>query len=147
MYVASAADVAVVQPLAEVFPTLNVWSTTAVPLGIGRLSGAPVVAKAVARDSEAYMSHLAASTLALDLAGCDDRLPGLAAELGVPCIGSAALDGQRWLWPELTMDATDVRAATMAGRRVLTDQCEAARACSVARGRLEESRQRWRKEA
>jgi hypothetical protein len=147
VYVASAADVDVVQPLAELFPNLNVWSTTAVPLGIGRLSGAPVVAKAVPRESDAYTAHLAASTLALDLAGCDERLPILAAELGVPCIGSAAVEGQRTLWPDLTIDSSNVRAATVAGRRVLTDQCEAARVCAAARGRLDTPQQGCRKEA
>jgi hypothetical protein len=147
VYIASEADAAVVQPLAAIFPGLNVWSTTPLPLGIGRVSGKPVAAKAVPRESESYATHLAASTLALDVAGCDERLPALAAEYGVPCIGVASIPDQVELWTELSMNSTDLPSATSLARNVLTDQCEAARLCAVAVARLEAIHQRSRKEA
>jgi hypothetical protein len=136
VYLASAADVPVAQQLSQLFPSLNVWSTEALDLGLGRVSAQPVKAKAVPMHDPAHRRHLAASTLALDLAGADEALPQRAAELGVPCISRAQVAGQRWLWPDLCLKQPDVAAAVLLARTMLTDQGEAEAACARARQRV-----------
>jgi hypothetical protein len=117
-------------------PALNAWSTTALSLGTGAISGAPVFAKRVVRESQAYHDHFAVSTLALDLGAREPMLPILAAQHGVPCIGMSSNPQQQRLWPRLTLDDGDQDAATRLARDVLTDQGEAARVCALARERL-----------
>jgi glycosyltransferase involved in cell wall biosynthesis len=132
VYAASEADMPVVCALARIFPILNIWSSSALDLSAGLVSGRLDQAKVVPLRSPAYGRHLAGSTLALDLAGADPDLPALAADLGVPCIGLADHPPQAYLWPTLSL-ARDRPVATELARRVLTDQGEAAEACAYAR--------------
>ncbi|MBL8058497.1 MAG: hypothetical protein JNK29_17470, partial [Anaerolineales bacterium] len=136
VYLAGPADVPVAQQLSRLFPSLNVWSGQPLALGVGRASGQPVQAKAVPVHDPAHRRHLAVSTLALDLGGIDAGLPRRAAELDVPCLGSADSAGQRELWPALCLSQAEVSAAVALARRLLTDQAEAAAACAWARRQL-----------
>jgi hypothetical protein len=100
----------------RIFPGLTGWSSAEIPTG-----------------SAANVRRLATSTLALDVAGVDAHLPQAAAECATPCIAPARTRLQARLWPSLTITPSDTRQATVLGRRMLADHCEAADVCSRAR--------------
>ena len=129
VYAASVWDIPVVQALSRVFPRLNVWSTVALELGPNPTNGQPVQAKTVQTGSPEYRSHLATSTLALDIGGTDQALPVQAAELGVPCIGLAQHVEQMRLWPDLSIANSNTGVAAELGRWMLTDQGAASDLC------------------
>jgi glycosyltransferase involved in cell wall biosynthesis len=141
VYAASEWDLPVVLALSHIFPGLTVWSTVALGLASSQSDGklvrpGVVQAKIVQADSAEYQSHLAASTLALDIAGFDTVLPARAAELDVPCIALARSPKQTRLWPALSLAKTDpVRAAEL-GRQLLTDRGVAMEVCRYARQQL-----------
>jgi glycosyltransferase involved in cell wall biosynthesis len=136
VFLASEDDVDVIRRLATLFPGVNAWSTTALPLGTGAFSGTPVFAKRVDREGRRYHDHFGVSTLALDLGAREPMLPVVAAQHGVPCIGMSSNPQQQRLWPSLALDDRDEVAAARLARAVLTDQGEAARVCALARERL-----------
>jgi hypothetical protein len=139
VYLAGENDVPVVQKLAEIFPAIKAWSSAALDLGIGRVSGKRVLTQACPPQDPTFRARMAATTLILDLGGTDEHLPWLAAELGVPCIGLASHAVQKVLWPDLCLSAPDLTAAVELGRRMFTDQGAAAVACAWA---VEHSRNR-----
>ena len=132
IYLGGEQDIRVVQKLAEIFPAIKAWSSAALDLGIGRVSGKLVLTQACPPHDPTYRARMAATTLILDLGGTDGRLPWLAAELGVPCIGPARLAVQKALWPDLSLNSLDPTAAVELGRRMFTDQGAAADACAWA---------------
>jgi glycosyltransferase involved in cell wall biosynthesis len=136
IYLDSECDALVAQRLSRIFPGLNAWSARVFELGQSEVNGLPVRIKVVPMQSPAFRHHLAASTLALDLAGENADLPTLAAELRVPCITRVAQAAQRWLWPELSLDGADTESATALARWMLTDQGDAAELCESAYQRL-----------
>ncbi len=139
IYLASEADIPVVRLLAEIFPAITAWSPAPLDLGIGKASGKPVRTPACPPGDPSFSARLAAATLALDLAGTDERLPWLAAGSGVPCIGLRSVAAQRELWPALSLDSPDAAAAAELARGLFTDQGEAAAACAWASAALERS--------
>ncbi len=136
MYVASQRDVSIVLALQRIFPGLNVWSTILLDFGSYLPNGKSLQTKVVQADSPQYRPHLALSTLALDTASFDARLPVEAAKLGVPCIGVAQQREQAWLWPELSLEKPDLVIAAELGHQMLIDQGVAADVCIGARQRL-----------
>jgi len=132
IYLGGEQDIPIVQKLAEIFPAIKAWSSTALDLGIGRVSGKPVLTQACPSHDPTFRARMAATTLILDLGGTDERLPWLAAELGVPCIGPARLAVQKALWPDLSLNSPEPAAAVELGRRMFTDQGAAADACAWA---------------
>lgn len=141
VYAASEWDLPVVLALSCIFPGLTVWSVVVLGLTSSQPGGKPVwpgtvQVKIVQTDSAEYQSHLAASTLALDIAGFDPALPAQAAELSVPCIALARHPKQSRLWPDLSLAKTDpVRAAEL-GRQLMTDRGIAMEICLHAHQRL-----------
>ena len=136
VYAASVRDVPVLRALSRIFPGLNVWSQEPLDLGLSSTGERTVWSKAVPAGSAAFMRHLAASTLALDLGGAEPTLAAEAARLCVPCIGLARREGQRTLWPELSLTEADTAEATGLARWMLTDQGAAADVCARARQQL-----------
>jgi len=139
VYLASEQDAAVVRQLSRIFPGLNAWSTMAFELGPSLASanaGRPVHVKVVPAGTADFRRHLSASTLALDLAGCDAQLPALAAELHVPYVGMPPHNGLAELWQELRLNETGERKAARLARTMLTDQSAAAHCCALAHERL-----------
>jgi len=136
VYLASERDASVARALARVFPGLSAWSSTQFTLGPSLLDGSPIEVKVVPGHDPARDRHLAATTLALDLAGLDHELPWLAASFGVPCVGVESTAGQEELWPELTLRAPDDEAAFDRAREMLVDQGRAQAACAAAADRL-----------
>jgi glycosyltransferase involved in cell wall biosynthesis len=133
VYLSGPADVAVFKRLLRIFPRLSAWSPRA-PYGVPKrrrvFSG-----RAVASGSVRFRRYLAASTLAIDVGGSGPGLPSLAAELGVPLVGSSRTPSQRALWPGLTVETSDVAVAAAKARQVLTDHDLAASVCALARRR------------
>jgi hypothetical protein len=91
----------------------------------------------VPRQSAEFRGYLAATTLALDLAGAETDLPELAAELGVPLISSSRSREQEHLWPALTLKAPDTAAACELGRWMLSDHAANDKVCRFARKRCQ----------
>jgi len=136
VYVASQPDVPIALALRHIFPALNIWSTIPLDFGSTASNGKPIQAKVVQANSTEYRPQLAVSTLALDIASFDPRLPVQAAKLGVPCIGLAQQREQAWLWPDLSLEKPDPLIAAELGRQMLTDQGVAADLCLYARQQL-----------
>ena len=136
VFLGSERDAPAAQRLGRIFPGLNIWSVVPIHVGPSRVTGQAVQAKVVPRDSPAFQQHLAASTLALDLGGTAAGLPALAAEMMVPCVGPCHVHGQEALWPSLSFDDPDEDRVVTLGRRMLTDQGEAADLCALAAQRL-----------
>lgn len=132
VYISGPCDVPVLHRLSRIFPGLNLWSAMDIDLDPSTADGQRVQAKVVPADTPSYRRHLAASTLALDLAGVNPRLPVQSAELGVPCIGLQRTAEQARLWPELSLEVADEDRAAVLGRWMLTDQGEAAALCARA---------------
>lgn len=133
----SPADIPVFQELSCVFPRLSTWSPMKLDLRLKR--GRAFQCKTVPTSSSEFRSYLAATTLALDLGCVEGALPVWTVKLAVPSIGLSCNAKQQWLWPDLTLEKPDVSMAAQMGRRMLTDQVDAAKACALARRR---SRQR-----
>ena len=129
-------DGPLVWALAKVFPAITVWSTRAVDLGPSPFTGEPVRPSVVPIGLPGWRRHLAASALAIDLAGVAPELPGMAAELGVPSIGLPMSADQADLWPSLTLAGPDVPAAARLARAILTDPLLAADVVARAGERL-----------
>jgi len=136
VYVASQLDVPIALALRHIFPDLHIWSTTPLDFGSSASNDKTIQAKVVQVNSPEYRPYLAVSTLALDIASFDPRLPVEAAKLGVPCIGLAQQREQVWLWPDLSLEKPDPLIATELGRQMLTDQGVAADLCMRARQQL-----------
>jgi glycosyltransferase involved in cell wall biosynthesis len=136
VYAASQKDMPVLVCLSRVFPRLGLWSTAALELLPENEGGDPQRLKPMHEGTLGYRKHLAATTLALDLSGANPGLPGEAADLGVPCIGSRNNPMQEMLWPELTLDHPSTSNALALARTLLTDQAEAAKHCERARAVL-----------
>jgi hypothetical protein len=133
VYLASAADVPVFQRLSLIFPGLSAWSAAALdPIVEGRRDSRP---KLVPVSSSEFRAFLAASTLALDIAALESPLPRQTAELGVPLVGVNCYADQQWLWPDLTLETSDIRTASEKCRWMLTDQAGMVAACALARKR------------
>jgi glycosyltransferase involved in cell wall biosynthesis len=130
VFLAGRADVPVFLALRRVFRRLSAWSAASMMPGTGSFR-----CDRVRRDGRAFADRLATTTLAIDLDGVEPELPRSAAVLAVPSIGSDRNAEQRRLWPALTLPAPDVARAAEIGRRMLTDPCEAADACALARKR------------
>jgi hypothetical protein len=113
-----------------------VWSMPTLDVGSSISNDKPLQVKVVEATSTEYRPHLAESTLALDIASFDPRLPVQAAKLGVPCIGLAQQKDQARLWPDLSLAKPDPVMAAELGRQMLTDQGMAADLCLAARQRL-----------
>jgi glycosyltransferase involved in cell wall biosynthesis len=136
LYLAGPSDVPVLHALSRIFPRLSVWSSVPLDLGPSTAVGQAYQAKVVSVSDPAYHRYLAASTLALDLAGANRDLPMQAAEAGVPCIGMARHPKQLDLWPDLSLGVPDPAIAAEVGRWVLTDQGYAAEICASAHRQL-----------
>ena len=133
VYAASQRDVPIVLALHRIFPGLSVWSTAQLDFGPSISNGEPIQTKVVQTNSPEYRPHLAMSTLALDIASFDPRLPEEAAKLGVPCIGLTQQKEQARLWPDLSLEKPDPLIAATFGRQMLTDQGVATDMCMAAR--------------
>lgn len=138
---ASAADGELARRLALIFPGMNAWSSKAFMLAPIAPGGPPVVVKVVPREGDAFLAHLAASVLAVDLGGVDPDLASRAAALAVPCIGRASTPGQLRFWKPLTVaglvageriDEDHLREALRLARWMLTDQGDAQTECERA---------------
>ena len=135
VYLASARDLSVFQRLRRVFPQLSAWSGVELEPSARRRAKPTVRLTVVPGKGRDFLTHLAASTLALDIGGVESVLPALAAEAGVPLVGSARIADQRRFWPDLTLATPDVRAAAEKGRWMLTDHGEVSRVSALARKR------------
>lgn len=135
VYLASAQDVEAWRILRRVFPGLRAWSSATLDLGLEEVGAGrrPTQAPAAPQGGAVYLRQLAASVLAFDLGGADAALPVHAVRLGVPCVGLRASATQLALWPELCLARPDPVAAARLGRRVLTDQGDAAQQWEHAR--------------
>jgi len=141
VYAASAWDLPTVLALGRIFPGIKVWSTLSLGLPDGSptgQSGAPrvVQTQVVEAGSAQYRAALAATTLALDVAGFDQALPVQAAWMQVPCIASASSAQQARLWPALCLREQEQGRAAALGRQVLTDYALALELCVYARQQL-----------
>jgi hypothetical protein len=135
IYAASPWDLPHVLVLGRIFPGLKVWSTVSLGLPAGHSGAdAPRVLqiKVVQAESAEYRAYLAATTLALDVAGFDPALPIQAAELQVPCIASVRSAEQARLWPALCLREQDPERAADLGRQLLTDYALALEVCVYA---------------
>ncbi len=139
VYAASERDVPVILELRRIFPGLTVWSTIPLHFGSGIANSESLQTRVVQADSPEYRPHLAMSTLALDLASFDHRLPTEAAKLGIPCIGLTQQKEQASFWPNLSLEKPDPLLAVELGRQVLIDQGAAEDMCMSARQRLAET--------
>ena len=136
VYAAGPIDVGVMRLLSRIFPGLRVWSSVAFEVDSESEPGKPLQVMVVPGGRLTYRSSLAVSTLALDLGGANPALPAESAKLGVPCVGLTRQADQARLWPELSLESPDPRAAATLARWMLTDQGDAAEVCMRARQRL-----------
>jgi len=121
IYLAGPADLSSFRRLRRIFPNLSAWSDSPLVLRGQSKRYAAFPFTLVSAGSVEFLSYLASSNFALDLAGTKPALALLAVAAGVPLVRLDRFAPQKELRPQVMLAKQDTRRAVDLGRRLLCD--------------------------